>query len=291
MTPRSIRRAAERKALKLARKAEKTAMAAAAPAEDASEQLCFSDEPAPQACEARPLQRVSAAKTQPDEPAPFNEAKTPEKAPAISQAQLVANRENAQLSSGPTSLNGKATSCLNAVKTGLTGRTVLLHTDDAADYQCHIAAYQKEFSPVGPRECDLVQSIADTVWRLRRIPGLELAIYAQGRVQFADACKDHDEALRPAMIELQTFLTYEKQLRNLQLQESRLSRRREKEIAELRELQQARKEKETEVVGENGFEFSTPDIQPETAELDRGLPSRIALNLDCERLKTSTQAA
>ena len=183
---------------------------------------------------------------------------------SISPAQLAANRANAQLSTGPTTLDGKATSCLNAVKTGLTGRTVLLHTDDAAEYQQHIAAYQKEFSPVGPRECDLVQSIADTVWRLRRIPGLEMAIYAYGRVQFADACKDHDEALRPAMIELQTFLTYEKQLRNLQLQESRLSRRREKETAELRELQQARQKKETEAqkpvavrsTNANGFEFS-----------------------------------
>ena len=67
----------------------------------------------------------------------------------ISPAQLAANRANAQLSTGPTSLDGKATSCLNAIKTGLTGRTVLLHTDDAADYQRHIAAYQKELSPVG----------------------------------------------------------------------------------------------------------------------------------------------
>jgi hypothetical protein len=254
MTSRSIRRAAERKALKLARKAEKTF--------------------APPLAAPQPETETEASATY-----------------TVSPAQLVANRENAQLSTGPTSLNGKATSCLNAVKTGLTGRTVLLHTDDAADYQRHIADYQKEFSPIGPRECDLVQSIADTVWRLRRIPGLELAIYAQGRVQFADACKDHDEALRPAMIELQTFLTYEKQLRNLQLQESRLSRRREKEIAELRELQQARKEKETEAVAENGFEFSTPGIQPETVEIDRGLPSQIAPKLNCERLKTNTQAA
>ena len=43
------------------------------------------------------------------------------------------------------------------------------------------------------------------------------------------------------MIEVQTFVKYEKQLRHLQLQESRLVRRREKELAELRQLQQARK--------------------------------------------------
>ncbi|MGA8598820.1 MAG: hypothetical protein WB676_29225 [Bryobacteraceae bacterium] len=49
-------------------------------------------------------------------------------------AQIAANQANAQLSTGPTSETGKAKSSLNAVKTGLTGRTVLLPGDDAAIY-------------------------------------------------------------------------------------------------------------------------------------------------------------
>ena len=240
MTARSIRRAAERKAKKLARKAEQNlverpfqaAMPAFEPASEATEHLCFEPESSL--------------------PAP------------ISAAQRAANRANAQLSTGPKTLDGKATSCLNAVKTGLTGRTVLLHTDDAAEYQRHVAAYEKEFAPVGQRECDLVQSIADTQWRLARIPALEMAIYAQGRAQFAEEFKDHDVALQPGLIELKTFMTYEKQFRNLHLQESRLSRRREKEIAELRELQKTRRDEAcptrvpTAPIPEqaNGFEFS-----------------------------------
>ena len=44
------------------------------------------------------------------------------------------------------------------------------------------------------------------------------------------------------LIELGTFLKYEKQLKNLQLQESRLQRRYEKEMAELRSLQKERKQ-------------------------------------------------
>ena len=47
-------------------------------------------------------------------------------------AQIAANQKNSQLSTGPTSEAGKAKSSLNAVKSGLTGRTVLLPTDDAA---------------------------------------------------------------------------------------------------------------------------------------------------------------
>ncbi len=276
MTARSIRRAAERQAAKLARKAEKAAVHSVGIQLD----------------------------SEPEAPATYT----------VCPAQLQANRANAQLSTGPTSLDGKATSCLNAVKTGLTGRTVLLHTDDAAEYQHHIAEFEKELSPVGPRERDLVQSIADTLWRLRRIPALEFAIYAQGHVEFAGDFNEYDAALRPGMIDLKSFMTYEKQLRNLQLQESRLSRRREREMAELRDLQQARQKKEQEALDaaarlyaiarkaqksfdpqENGFEFSIAKIERyldgiSSAGIDKMTPER-GRQVAIAHLKTNTQAA
>jgi len=174
--------------------------------------------------------------------------------------RLTANRANSLLSTGPRTEEGKRTSSLNAVKTALTGVTVLLSTDDAADYQRHIAAYQTELQPAGLEESELVQSLADISWRLRRIPGLEMAIYARGSIEFADQFEDQDNPdVRCSLIELHTHLAYEKQLRNLQLQESRLVRRREKETADLRRLQKDRKQREQEGIG---FEFSN---RPKTA--------------------------
>jgi hypothetical protein len=90
-------------------------------------------------------------------------------------------------------------------------------------HERHIRAYQDELEPVCQHESDLVQSIADTAWRLARILGLEMAMYAKSRIQFAESFNDHELSLRPGMIELQTFLTYEKQLRNLQLYARRVS--------------------------------------------------------------------
>lgn len=157
---------------------------------------------------------------------------------------------------------------------------MLLPTEDVAEYQRHMQAYENELQPVNQRESDLVQSIAQTAWRLKRIPALEMAIFAQGRLEFGDSFEEHDPSLRPDMIELQTFIAYEKQLRNLQLQEARLFRRREKETAELRKLQQERRSKEAEQLEAskpapssahqvqsddllpNGFEFSTPGNSP-----------------------------
>ncbi|HEX4165312.1 MAG TPA: hypothetical protein VHZ55_07550 [Bryobacteraceae bacterium] len=224
MTPRSIRRAAERRAQKLARKQAQT------------------------------------------EPRPSGSA--------VSEARLAANQANAQLSTGPRTEEGKARSSVNAVKTALTGRTILLPSDDAAAYQHHVEQYVKAFNPVTERESALVQSIADTDWRLQRIPTLEMAIYARGRTE-----QTNPDA-KSGFTDLDTFLKYEKQLRNLQLQEARLRRHREKDLAELRVTQQARFAQEQENLKlaamlytaaqhdgkswypeDDGFDFSLNDVK------------------------------
>ncbi|HMJ62801.1 MAG TPA: hypothetical protein VK493_13605 [Bryobacteraceae bacterium] len=151
--------------------------------------------------------------------------------------QLTANRANAQLSTGPTSSEGKAKVSHNALKTGLTGRTILLSTDDVAAYQAQVDRIFRQFAPESDEEKRLTQSLADTLWRLERIPSLEAGIYAIGRrelaAQFADA---EDEAVRRAMIEAQIFLSYRRDLNNLSVQEARLRRQYEKDEVELKRL-------------------------------------------------------
>jgi hypothetical protein len=155
-------------------------------------------------------------------------------------AQIAANQANAQLSTGPTSETGKAKSSVNAVKTGLTGRTVLLPNEDAVFYEAHVSQFMKSHAPVGDDERNLVQSLADTEWRLLRIPALEMGVYALGRLEFAELFANEDEAARKHLIEAKVFLAYQRQLNNLSIQENRLRRQREKDTAALRELQQER---------------------------------------------------
>jgi hypothetical protein len=200
----------------------------------------------------------------------------------ITPAQLAANRANAQLSSGPRTAKGKARSSSNAVKSGLTGSTVLLPSEDAAEYTAFLSGYQHDFAPVGQAECELVQAIADADWRLRRVRALEFALYTQGHLQFEEAFNAYSEDVRYSMIQLQTHMTYEKQFRNYHLYETRIGRRREKDMAELRKLQADRKSNQRDdeedfadldalfapkrtppqpvqapPISENGFEFST----------------------------------
>jgi len=119
----------------------------------------------------------------------------------ISDAQLAANRANAQSSTGPKTEQGKLVSSHNALKTGLTGRTIVLPTDDVAAYQSLVALINKKFAPANDIEQHLTQTmlaeqaptgrpetIADTEWRLLRIPTLESGFYALGRHELAADC-------------------------------------------------------------------------------------------------------
>jgi hypothetical protein len=167
-----------------------------------------------------------------------------------SPQQLSANRANAQKSTGPTSSDGKAKVSHNAVdepavlseakiqaRIGLTGRTVLLPSDNVAAYQAHTERVFLQYSPEAGEESRLAQSIADTLWRLERIPALEAGIYAIGRRELASQFADEqDETVRKAMIEAQVFLTYRRDLNNLSIQEARLRRQHEKDQTELKRL-------------------------------------------------------
>jgi hypothetical protein len=180
----------------------------------------------------------------------------------VSEAKLAANCANAQLSTGPRTTEGKAVSSMNAVKTGLTGRTVLLPSDDAEAYRQHLAAYENEFKPLG----------------LQRIPGLEMAIYARGRDEFAGQFEELDPAVRSARIDLETFLNYQKPLRNLQLQEGRLQRQREKDMTELRELQQERRKPDEAKAAL--AKITTPAGKPDMAFLEELLEKATAPHPD-----------
>jgi hypothetical protein len=142
--------------------------------------------------------------------------------------------------------NHPSISSKNVTATALTGRTVLLATDDAARYEQHCAAFRSEWAPEGQRELVLTQSLADGYWRLERIASYEMAIYARDRVTFATNYADEPETMRKALIELDIERLNERELRNLRLQESRLRRHIQRDSEELRFLQSERKRQQEE---------------------------------------------
>jgi hypothetical protein len=102
---------------------------------------------------------------------------------ASTQPQCVSirNRANAQHSTGPRSDAGKQRSALNALTHGLTARTAVLPAEDPAAYQQHHRQFHDEYRPATPTETQLVHELADTSWRMNRIPLLEADVLSRAQ--------------------------------------------------------------------------------------------------------------
>jgi hypothetical protein len=199
---------------------------------------------------------------------------------SATSSQIAANQANAQKSTGPTTAEGKQRSSLNALKTGLTGRTVLMPGEDAEAYRVHCERFEEQFQPGTAEEQELVQSLADLRWRLLRCAQLEHNLFALGRVEFAQTFDHEPEPVRSALIQAHTLRTYAKDLNNLSIQETRLDKRFQRELTELNRIQaerheeerialrqaaqlymQAKKENKPFNPAQLGFEFSIEEIE------------------------------
>ena len=89
------------------------------------------------------------------------------------EAKIAANMANAQLSTGPRTDKGKAISSQNALKHGLTAKTVLIPGEDPAEYEKFSAGLVKGYDPLDAVEEALAIELIDLQWRLLRVPQFE----------------------------------------------------------------------------------------------------------------------
>ena len=186
------------------------------------------------------------------------------------EAQRAAtNRANSQHSTGPRTEAGKQRSSRNALRHGLTAQTAVLPNEDPETYQRHIQQFLDEYAPATPTETQLVHEIANSAWRLNRIPQLEADLFSQN---------PNPQTLIP-------------QLASLGLHGSRLSRQFQKGVDQLREIQEERRFLERRQLieaaelflryqhkglpwnaDEHGFVFSKEQIERQARKLMRQRP-------------------
>src|SRR6185369_11037222 len=104
-----------------------------------------------------------------------------------SQRQIEANRRNAQKSTGPTSVTGKAVSSMNALKTGIHAKSLVLPSEKLADLEQLIGEYYESHHPTTPEARSLVDDLIYGEWLKRRLRAAETQIWAY----------DHQENYRP----------------------------------------------------------------------------------------------
>jgi hypothetical protein len=143
------------------------------------------------------------------------------------------NRANSQHSTGPRSDSGKQRSSRNALRHGLTAASAVLPSEDQAAYHAHRRGFFDEYQPATPTETQLVQELADTSWRLNRIPLLEADLLNRAANPPTDqAAIDFD------------IVDAHRAIASLGLHYQRLSRQFQKSLDTLRDLQADRSERQ-----------------------------------------------
>jgi len=158
--------------------------------------------------------------------------------------RYAANRLNAAHSTGPRTDAGKARSALNSISHGLTAQSPLLPSEDLAAFERHRQAILDEYRPQGPTESQLVDELADTSWRLKRIPALEASLFRLQAALPAGSVNVDVPDLETCLAVTEALRRQERMLNALSAHGNRLHRQYHKTLDHLRYIQADRKKTE-----------------------------------------------
>jgi hypothetical protein len=144
-------------------------------------------------------------------------------------------------STGPRTPEGKAISAMNAMRHGLTGRVVVLPSEDMNVYRAFCKELMTELAPETPLERQYAQTFCDTQWRLNRARSYEDSMLALGHFEHADSLGAQDPQTLAALTAAKVFRDISKAFVNLSLYEQRLGRQQKEALRQLEELQAKRR--------------------------------------------------
>jgi hypothetical protein len=91
--------------------------------------------------------------------------------------QIAANRLNARKSTGPRTAEGRERVRRNAVRHGLTARTVVAAFEDENEFKAFTNRITSDYAPTSPLSLELAQRLAALLWRLRRAHSIETGLF------------------------------------------------------------------------------------------------------------------
>lgn len=169
---------------------------------------------------------------------------------AISEAQLAANRANAQKSTGPRTPEGKDTARLNATRHRITQQVMVMPASEMQPYLDFNKEQHQAWAAANAIERQLVQTIIDTQWRLNLARNLEFSLFAENYDNSEGVFITDNPALEAAMLAPRTLSAKLEELKLISLYEQRHNRTLEKTMKHLEEMQARRKEREQKEMSE-----------------------------------------
>jgi len=196
------------------------------------------------------------------------------------QAQILANRRNAQQSTGPRTAEGKSISAKNATKHGLFSQKNVVIPENQADFDALRDEMLAELNPLGAMESILAERIVSLTWRLKRaermqnelidvkirreindtFPELSESLITGkpcDKSKYSDKCYD-DQVL--GYIAMRDFAGA-RALERLSMYERRFEASLFKTMTELKKLQYARKRDQSETIETKGAIYHGRDAR------------------------------
>ena len=144
-------------------------------------------------------------------------------------------------STGPRTEEGKKRSSINALRHGLTGRTVVMPYEDMEAYHRFCEELLTDLAPETPVERQYAQTFCDTQWRLNRMRSIEDAMLSLGHFEEAGNIDTEHPQVHAALTAARVFRDDSQSFVNISLYEQRLQRTLEKSLKQLQTLQAERK--------------------------------------------------
>jgi hypothetical protein len=113
-----------------------------------------------------PSRPAHAAGARHEETPPFISQTAPQPCPPTARAEI--NRANAQHSTGPRTSEGKLASSRNSLKHGLASAQLIIPGEDPAAFDALLSGLLDEHQPANPTEDILVREIAQSYWLTQR---------------------------------------------------------------------------------------------------------------------------
>jgi hypothetical protein len=211
---------------------------------------------------------------------------------------------------GPRTPAGKARSSVNAVRHGLSGRIVVLPSEDMGQFLKFSSDFVNSLNPATPLESELAQVVADGYWRLKRFRTVEEGMLAMGHYEEAGDFDADTEEIHSSFTAAKAFRANSKAFVNLSIYEQRIQRGIHNSMKQLREIQAERREYRKAEMAEvlrlrdynkmkglgydpvvDGFVYSPSDIEVEASRRDRRREASEAEKLDFNYAEFQKKAA
>ena len=158
------------------------------------------------------------------------------------QRKIDSARANGAKSHGPVTEEGRKKSSMNALKHGLTARTVLFSNDNHDEYNALLESYIQSLQPIDPVEMDLVVDMVNAKWQQRRVQKLETELFDREMDEQKERLNEKYESYDETFEQTYAFrmLTHCPSLQMLHREASRLERTYHRALNDLLRLRQVR---------------------------------------------------